>query len=261
MRRVKALRACRPMTGRPLPRRSPPWHFACPPLDARHSPAPAARTRLDARAQRMPRRRRPRRLPRAVRRRRPRSRTRTRRYQARRTLVERASPPARRPTAACPRSSSPSRAPRRRAAGGRAARADPAQLRGRRCSTSCGALDAAETLFEAARRLDPRPRARRAQPRRDRAAAAAGGAAPPLPRAVALRADGARRARASACADAAPAPPTGLRLSLCMIVKDEEEMLPRCLAAAAPAVDEIVDRRHRLERPHGRDRARVRRDA
>ena len=25
-----------------------------------------------------------------------------------------------------------------------------------------------------------------------------------------------------------------------MIVKDEEEMLPRCLAAAAPAVDEIV---------------------
>ena len=31
-----------------------------------------------------------------------------------------------------------------------------------------------------------------------------------------------------------------MRLSLCMIVKDEEEMLPRCLAAAAPAVDEIV---------------------
>ncbi len=35
-------------------------------------------------------------------------------------------------------------------------------------------------------------------------------------------------------------PATGLTLSLCMIVKDEEEMLPRCLAAAAPAVDEIV---------------------
>ncbi|HEY4280279.1 MAG TPA: glycosyltransferase [Conexibacter sp.] len=35
-------------------------------------------------------------------------------------------------------------------------------------------------------------------------------------------------------------PQTGLKLSLCMIVKDEEEMLPRCLAAAAPAVDEIV---------------------
>ncbi len=35
-------------------------------------------------------------------------------------------------------------------------------------------------------------------------------------------------------------PATGLKLSLCMIVRDEEEMLPRCLAAAAPAVDEIV---------------------
>ena len=35
-------------------------------------------------------------------------------------------------------------------------------------------------------------------------------------------------------------PATGLTLSLCMIVKDEEEMLPRCLAAVAPAVDEIV---------------------
>ncbi len=35
-------------------------------------------------------------------------------------------------------------------------------------------------------------------------------------------------------------PATDLKLSLCMIVKDEEEMLPRCLAAVAPAVDEIV---------------------
>jgi tetratricopeptide (TPR) repeat protein len=35
-------------------------------------------------------------------------------------------------------------------------------------------------------------------------------------------------------------PATGMKLSLCMIVRDEEEMLPRCLAAAAPAVDEIV---------------------
>ncbi len=35
-------------------------------------------------------------------------------------------------------------------------------------------------------------------------------------------------------------PITGLTLSLCMIVRDEEEMLGRCLAAVAPAVDEIV---------------------
>ncbi|MGI9657437.1 MAG: tetratricopeptide repeat-containing glycosyltransferase family 2 protein [Gaiellaceae bacterium] len=40
---------------------------------------------------------------------------------------------------------------------------------------------------------------------------------------------------------AATARPTkGLRLSLCMIVKDEEEMLPGCLEAVADAVDEIV---------------------
>lgn len=35
-------------------------------------------------------------------------------------------------------------------------------------------------------------------------------------------------------------PAEGMTVSLCMIVKDEEEMLPRSLAAAAPAVDEIV---------------------
>ena len=35
-------------------------------------------------------------------------------------------------------------------------------------------------------------------------------------------------------------PATGLTLSLCMIVKDEEEMLPQCLAAVRDAVDEIV---------------------
>ena len=35
-------------------------------------------------------------------------------------------------------------------------------------------------------------------------------------------------------------PAEGLTLSLCMIVKDEEELLPACLAAARDAVDEIV---------------------
>lgn len=35
-------------------------------------------------------------------------------------------------------------------------------------------------------------------------------------------------------------PATGLTLSLCMIVKDEEEMLPQCLAAVRDAVDELI---------------------
>ena len=34
--------------------------------------------------------------------------------------------------------------------------------------------------------------------------------------------------------------PTPARLSLCMIVKDEEEMLPGCLEAIRGAVDEII---------------------
>jgi tetratricopeptide (TPR) repeat protein len=39
---------------------------------------------------------------------------------------------------------------------------------------------------------------------------------------------------------ASAAPARGLRLSLCMIVKDEEELLPGCLESVAGAVDEIV---------------------
>src|SRR5581483_9397925 len=35
-------------------------------------------------------------------------------------------------------------------------------------------------------------------------------------------------------------PARALTISLCMIVKDEEEMLPGCLEAVASAVDEIV---------------------
>src|SRR5437764_28958 len=54
---------------------------------------------------------------------------------------------------------------------------------------------------------------------------------PPCPRALASRA---RRLAPKA------QPAQGLTLSLCMIVKDEEEMLAKCLAAAAPAVDEII---------------------
>ena len=96
------------------------------------------------------------------------------------------------------------------------------------------AIDAAKALFTAARRLDPELAnvernltevARRAREPRPRG--------PIHPVAVTL----ARRARTVA-RQAAPAP--GRTLSLCMIVRDEERMLGRCLAAAAPAVDEIV---------------------
>jgi Glycosyl transferase family 2 len=99
-------------------------------------------------------------------------------------------------------------------------------------------LDAARDLFQAALRLDPTlPHIKRnleeiARRRR----AVSRGTRQPLARRSVLPALAqcakpvARRAQ----------PATGLTLSLCMIVRDEEEMLPRCLAAVAPAVDEII---------------------
>ncbi len=101
-----------------------------------------------------------------------------------------------------------------------------------------GAWSAAEQLFKATQRLAPETPhvdANLEQVRRRRKA----GATPPrlpAPVAVALRTLEGRGERAAARA----VPASGLTLSLCMIVKDEEEMLPACLAAAAPAVDEIV---------------------
>lgn len=98
-------------------------------------------------------------------------------------------------------------------------------------------LDAAAALFAAARRLDPelanveRNLSEVARRRKT-------GGAPAFPRATQV-ALGELAKRARRAADRAQ-PAEGLTLSLCMIVKDEEEMLPRCLAAAAPAVDEIV---------------------
>jgi len=98
-------------------------------------------------------------------------------------------------------------------------------------------LDAARALFKAAARLDPNMgQAKRNLAelgRRQRALRGARRTAPLHPAAPEL----ARRARA--VADRAR-PAEGLRLSLCMIVRDEQEMLPRCLAAVADAVDEIV---------------------
>src|SRR3954447_2681169 len=98
-----------------------------------------------------------------------------------------------------------------------------------------GAGDPAARLFKAALRLDPNmphteANLKEAERRRGRNL--------PLPKPieVALPALGKRAGR---CADAAQ-PAQGLTMSLCMIVKDEEEMLPRCLEAAKPAVDEII---------------------
>ncbi len=117
-------------------------------------------------------------------------------------------------------------------------------------------LDAAHAIFKAAHGLDPAlPHLKRnldELAKRRREAGQSGRSLRPLHAQVPALASKARaiakRAR----------PATGLTLSLCMIVKDEEEMLPRCLDAVAPAVDEIVivdtgstDRTIEIARAHG----------
>ena len=105
-------------------------------------------------------------------------------------------------------------------------------------------LDAAESMFDAASRLDAQLEdvernrialaAQRRQalgPRAHRGLLARPSAElPELPELSRRALDVAARAQ----------PAEGLRMSLCMIVRDEQEMLPRCLSAAAGAVDEIV---------------------
>jgi glycosyltransferase involved in cell wall biosynthesis len=98
-----------------------------------------------------------------------------------------------------------------------------------------GALQAAEALFGAAQRLDPelahvdrnlaecKRRRRKGIRVLPQAAGAVRELAPKLDRVT-----------------AAAYPVEGLTLSLCMIVKDEEAMLGRCLEAVRGAVDEIV---------------------
>ncbi len=98
-------------------------------------------------------------------------------------------------------------------------------------------LDAAGALFGAAQRLDSE--LANVARNLDELARRRHAVRPPsFPKAVAV-ALGELAKRAERIASRAR-PAEGLRLSLCMIVKDEEEMLPRCLAAVAPAVDEIV---------------------
>jgi tetratricopeptide (TPR) repeat protein len=102
-----------------------------------------------------------------------------------------------------------------------------------------GSLDAAEALFRACRRLDesvPHVESNLQEIARRRRRGK--GSIPDLPRPVTAALEP-LAARARACANRAR-PAEGLRLSLCMIVKDEEEMLPRCLEAVKPAVDEMI---------------------
>src|SRR3954452_7670979 len=100
-----------------------------------------------------------------------------------------------------------------------------------------GSYTAAEALFRAAYRLTPTLAHVRqnldalvARPRTGRR--------PSLPAAVSVTLPELAR-RAERCA-AAARPARGLTLSLCMIVRDEEDMLPRSLAAVRDAVDEII---------------------
>jgi tetratricopeptide (TPR) repeat protein len=98
-------------------------------------------------------------------------------------------------------------------------------------------LAGAEAAFKAARRLDPalpHVRANLDAVRARRGATASHRLAPELARRV--KALGARTRRLAQVAR----PAKGLTLSVCMIVKDEEEMLPGCLAPIRGVVDEIV---------------------
>ncbi len=96
------------------------------------------------------------------------------------------------------------------------------------------ALDGARALFAAAARLDPAL----ADVQRNRAELARRARGPRPRRPLHGSVPGLVR-RARAVAERAR-PGDGRTLTLCMIVRDEEQMLGRCLEAARPAVDEII---------------------
>jgi tetratricopeptide (TPR) repeat protein len=113
-------------------------------------------------------------------------------------------------------------------------------------------LDAAYALFKAAHRLDP------ALPHLKRNLNELGrrrkGHRPNKPLHAAVPGLAARARNLAPKAQ----PAKNMTLGLCMIVKDEEEMLGKCLAAVAPAVDEIVivdtgskDRTIEIAKSHG----------
>ncbi|HWB23152.1 MAG TPA: glycosyltransferase [Gaiellaceae bacterium] len=99
-----------------------------------------------------------------------------------------------------------------------------------------GQSAAALTLFKAVVRLDPKQPHAASNLRQ--AQAASGKPGPKLPPLVVARTRP-LAIRAQRIATAAR-PPEDLTVSLCMIVKDEEEMLPGCLEAVASSVDELI---------------------
>src|SRR5215213_7247184 len=102
-----------------------------------------------------------------------------------------------------------------------------------------GSLKAAEALFKAARRLDPAlPHVKKNLDEIGRRRRQGFDAAAALPANVAVPLKGLAVRGERVAQKAQPA--EGLTLSLAMIVKDEEEMLPRCLAAVKDAVDEMI---------------------
>lgn len=105
-------------------------------------------------------------------------------------------------------------------------------------ATELGAYRPAEQIFAAALRLDPARTdledSRRAARDRRKAGASVIGLPPEVRAAIAQW----QRQLERIAGRAKPA--TGLRMSLCMIVRDEEEMLPRCLEAVKDGVDEII---------------------
>jgi tetratricopeptide (TPR) repeat protein len=100
-----------------------------------------------------------------------------------------------------------------------------------------GELGGADALFRAARKLDPTLPHVDGNINAVRALKRQGGSVVPFgASAASMRSLGLRARRVAHAAR----PARGLTISLCMIVKDEEEMLPGCLEAVAGAVDEIV---------------------
>jgi glycosyltransferase involved in cell wall biosynthesis/thioredoxin-like negative regulator of GroEL len=102
-----------------------------------------------------------------------------------------------------------------------------------------GAIVAAEALFRGAQRLDAdlpdvASNLRACKARRKQGITTPQGLPPQVLRALRTLGPQAQRVAQNAV------PATGQTVSLCMIVKDEEAMLPRCLAAVAEFVDELI---------------------
>ncbi|HET8673292.1 MAG TPA: glycosyltransferase, partial [Thermoleophilaceae bacterium] len=102
-----------------------------------------------------------------------------------------------------------------------------------------GALNSAEQLFKAAKRLDPDlPHVARNLDELARRRRKNIDLLRRLPPQVGLELGSLAKRVERVIGRATPA--GGMRISLTMIVKDEEEMLPRCLAAVREAVDEMI---------------------